>query len=121
MREISRRERTIPDTRTQVITFVRTALPPLIARYAFQIMKAATALPQVRAILLALAIMAAAFLIVPAVLIGILAFLATGDTGTATASALTVTVLAGAVLGVLIAKLYKRWQAFRHRVLTTGR
>ena len=115
MREIRKRERVVPELGDQVMAFVRTALPPLIARYALTWVRAAMALPQVRALMLVLIGLVLAVLFVPALLIGVLAFLATGSAVTASVAAVTVTVLAGVVLGVLLARLWTRWKAFRLR------
>ena len=115
MREIRRRERVAPDMRVQLGSFVRSVLPPLVAHYALRILRAAATMPVVRGIIFAVLATVGAFLFVPAILVGVLAYIATGDSATATMSAVTMTVLAGVVLGVLLAKLYGRWKAFRLR------
>ncbi|MDF2461059.1 MAG: hypothetical protein K0S68_462 [Candidatus Saccharibacteria bacterium] len=116
MQEIRKRERPQPpELRDQVVAFARTALPPLVAKYAMRWLKLAYAIPQVRAAVMIIAGIMLGFLIVPALVIGVLAFVATGDSATATVAALTMTILAGVLLGVILAKLYSRWKAFRLR------
>jgi hypothetical protein len=47
--------------------------------------------------------------------IGVVVWLATASSAAATVSALTATVLCGVILGVVIARLYMSWRAFRLR------
>jgi hypothetical protein len=115
MQEIRRRERPIPDERTQVMAFVKTALPPLVARYALLAMRQAVALPQVRALIIGLVMLVLAWLFLPAFVFGVVVWLATASSAAATVSALTATVLCGVILGVVIARLYMSWRAFRLR------
>jgi hypothetical protein len=115
MQEIRQRQRTVPDLRAQAYAFARTALPPLAARYAMPAIRGAVAVPQVRALLLGLVGLGLAWLVLPALVIGMVVWLATDNSAAATSAAVTVTVLCGVIMGVVMAKLYGRWKAFRLR------
>lgn len=97
----------------QLNAFIRTALPPLLSKYALHLLRIAAFTPLGRAVLVAVAAAALLALTVPATLLGLLVLLATGDAGAALLVGLVVsgTILALLVYGLLV--LRRRWTRFK--------
>ncbi len=103
------------DRYSKVSAFARTALPPLLSRYALKGLRVAAMTPAGRAIMLFILAGLLALLIVPAVLLALLTLLATGDA--AVAAVVGLVVLAVAFAAELMGLLYlrRRWKKFKRQ------
>lgn len=101
--------------REQLMRFARTALPPLLARYAVPVLRTAMAFPAVRAVGAVVLGIIAVMVLTPAVVVGLITWFASNSATAALVAGAAVLVVCGLVAAWMAARVWRRWRQWRKR------
>lgn len=100
---------------SQVSSFLKTVLPPLLARYVWRLVRVVLMTPQGRMVGLALLALLGLVLAIPVLLVTGLMYLLTQDAAQALAGGALVALTLVSVMMLLGFKAWQRWRKFRSR------